>query len=189
VEGRRSIFIQSSTIPRTPVTILAADRVNDLVIMRVPLRPGALVPGLCLASSAARLGDAVFTLGYPHIDLLGTAARYTEGTISATAGLRDDPRTLQVSVPVQAGNSGGPLCTVDGRVIGIVTSKLAAEKVFQWTGDLPQNVNFAVKTICLDALLKSCGRTSAPFVPSSPPANRSDLVDRLQRSVVIVVAE
>lgn len=73
--------------------------------------------------------------------------------ISATSGIQDDRRTYQISVPVQAGNSGGPLIDSEGRVVGIVASKLNAAKVFEWTGDLPQNVNYAVKSSHLHSLI------------------------------------
>ena len=55
---------------------------------------------------------------------------------------------------LQSGNSGGPLIIMDGELVGIVTSKLSATKVFRWTGDLPQNVNYAMKSRFLLHLLE-----------------------------------
>jgi S1-C subfamily serine protease len=52
---------------------------------------------------------------------------------------------MQISVPVQPGNSGGPLVDVSGGVIGMVTSTIAVEAFFKETGTLPQNINWAVK--------------------------------------------
>jgi len=61
----------------------------------------------------------------------------------------------QISVPVQPGNSGGPLLDEDGNLIGVVVSKLGlgAARV---TGDIPQNVNFAVKSAYALPLLVRC---------------------------------
>jgi serine protease Do len=59
--------------------------------------------------------------------------------------LRDSPVNFQISAPVQPGNSGGPLLDQFGDVIGIVVSKLDAVKISGLTGDIPQNVNFAIK--------------------------------------------
>jgi len=62
------------------------------------------------------------------------------------SGLLNDTRYLQISAGVQAGNSGGPLLDTSGDVVGVVSSKLNAIKFAKATGDLPQNINFAVKT-------------------------------------------
>ncbi len=53
--------------------------------------------------------------------------------------------------PVQPGNSGGPLLDRSGNIIGVVVAKLNALKIAQRTGDIPQNVNFAVSLRALKA--------------------------------------
>jgi S1-C subfamily serine protease len=67
--------------------------------------------------------------------------------------LLNDTRHLQISAEVQTGNSGGPLLDTSGNVGGVVSSKLNALKVVKATGDLPQNINFAIKTGALRDLL------------------------------------
>jgi S1-C subfamily serine protease len=52
---------------------------------------------------------------------------------------------MQITAPVQPGNSGGPLVAADGEVVGVVVSKLDATYVADLTGDIPQNVNFAIR--------------------------------------------
>ena len=69
----------------------------------------------------------------------------TSGNVSALAGLGDDAKRLQITAPVQRGNSGGPLLDGAGNVIGVVVSKLDAVRAAKLTGDIPQNVNFAIK--------------------------------------------
>jgi serine protease Do len=69
------------------------------------------------------LGDAVFTIGYPTPDLLGTDPKYTNGTVSALSGLRGDASYPQISVPIQPGHSGGPLINEEGDVIGVVVAR------------------------------------------------------------------
>lgn len=90
-------------------------------------------------------GDKVFTFGYPMVKVLGEAAKYSEGVIASTSGLQGDNSLIQCSVPVQPGNSGGPLLNEKGEVIGIISSTAAPWNWAQITeGALPQNVNWAV---------------------------------------------
>jgi S1-C subfamily serine protease len=64
---------------------------------------------------------------------------------------------LQFSAPVQPGNSGGPLLDLRGAIAGVVVSKLDAIKAAQVTGDIPQNINFAVKTSVVLSFLEAHG--------------------------------
>ena len=77
--------------------------------------------------------------------------------MSALAGLADNSRYIQISAPVQPGNSGGPLLDVSGHLVGIVTAKLDAARVARFTGDIPQNVNFALKAEVARTFLDSKG--------------------------------
>lgn len=70
----------------------------------------------------------------------------TTGVVSSLSGLLNDTRYLQISAAVQPGNSGGPLLDTSGNVVGAVAAKLNALKVVKATGDLPENINFAIKT-------------------------------------------
>jgi hypothetical protein len=62
---------------------------------------------------------------------------------------------MQISAPVQPGNSGGPVIDKSGNIIGVVVSKLDAVRAAELTGDIPQNVNFAVQFSIVMSLLDS----------------------------------
>jgi S1-C subfamily serine protease len=115
---------------------------DDLAILIAPL-PGSPAAFRTLAN--VRPGESVLTYGFPLAGALASAGNVTTGTVTALAGLRDDPGHLQISAPVQPGNSGGPLLDSRGLVVGVVVSKLDALKAAKTTGDIPQNVNFAIK--------------------------------------------
>ncbi len=118
-----------------------------LPLSSIPSGDGRLEPALGLSDAKAySLGEDVFTIGYPLSRLLGNSARMSKGLVSATAGIRDDPKQVQVSAEIQPGNSGGPLLDREGNVLGVIQQTLNPARVQQATGGaLPQNVNFAIK--------------------------------------------
>jgi S1-C subfamily serine protease len=124
-----------------PATLSAMDAINDLALLRADVRPNAVAT----FRLTSRLGEPVEAFGYPFVDLLSTSGNFSLGNISALSGLGDDSRYLQISVPVQPGNSGGPLLDQHGNVVGIVSEKLNAAYVMRTKGEIPENVNFALK--------------------------------------------
>lgn len=156
VKGKSEISLLLSDSRRVRASILKVDAANDLALLQVD-DIDALPPALPIADKPAPLGAKVFTIGYPHPDIMGSQPKLTDGIISALSGLQDDKRTYQITVALQSGNSGGPLINMQGKVVGIVTSKLSAMSVFRWTGDLPQNVNYAMKSSLLLDLLERMG--------------------------------
>lgn len=147
-----SVALRNGTeITARPISI---DRVNDIAILCATKRIES-PKYLPLSSKTEKQGARVFTLGFPHADVLGQKSKLTDGLVSSITGLGDDHRFYQISVPLQAGNSGGPLINLMGGVVGIVTAKLSAVTIYNATGDLPENVNYAVKTAYLKILLDS----------------------------------
>ena len=124
-------------------TVRATDPTNDLALLVVPL-PSDKTAAFSEAADAT-LGEPVILAGYPLSGLLASDLHVTFGNVSALAGLGDDSTRIQITAPVQPGNSGGPLLDESGRVIGIVVSRLNDLSVARATGTIPQNVNFAIK--------------------------------------------
>jgi len=186
IDGLSNLKLVTEKHKKIPVELILADEKNDIAILRITDKKSRL-PSLPLAKTEPRLGSQVFTVGFPHPNLMGTSPKLTSGFINATKGLADDPRTYQVSVPIQSGNSGGPLLNMRGEVIGIITSKLSAKKMFEWTGDFPQNVNYAIKINLLNNLLRkkeiSANNNS---IGSTVDLNLETLADKVIHSVIIV---
>lgn len=152
VEEAKSIVVITS-YGRFYAEVVAKDENNDIAILKVQ---GTGFSSLNIASSSeVKTGDKVFTVGFPNIDVQGTEVKYTEGSISSLSGINNDFRYFQISVPVQPGNSGGPLMDSNGNVIGIVVSKLSDTKMLLYKGTIPQNVNYAVKSSFVLPYLKS----------------------------------
>ena len=154
---------------RIEASLIAHDSTNDLAVIKlsIPLSPGKnsrqgntdLTSCMTKDQGFARfrdsgiiqLGEQVMIAGYPLRGYLSSGLNVSRGEVSALNGPANDCRLFQISAPVQPGNSGGPLLDKSGLVIGIVVAKLNAIKFAKETGDIPQNVNFAVK----GALIKS----------------------------------
>jgi uncharacterized protein len=102
-------------------------------------------------------GEAVIVAGYPLQGLLTSKASVTTGIISALAGPKEDKNLIQITAPVQPGNSGGPLVDARGTVIGVIVSKLNSLTIARATGLLPENINFAIKGDLARALLDKNG--------------------------------
>ena len=124
-------------------TVRAVDAAADLALLKAP--PDTGEAATFSESPRASLGEAVTVAGYPLHGLLSREFNVTSGNVSALAGPGDDAKRLQITAPVQQGNSGGPLLDGAGNVIGVVVSKLDAVRAAKLTGDIPQNVNFAIK--------------------------------------------
>ena len=124
-------------------TLQAVDEARDLALLKTEEGFRNVAP--FRKDIQPKLGEAVTVVGYPLAGVLGTKPTVGFGHVSSTVGLRGDPTQMQISVPIQRGNSGGPVLDHSGNVIGVVVSKLDALKLAQSTGDLAQNVNFAIR--------------------------------------------
>jgi TonB family protein len=154
VDGCTSIRVTTDG-QKKELTIVGADAENDLAVLKLP------APALSVArfreGRIIRPGDSVVVVGFPLHGLLASEANVTTGTLSALAGIRNDTRFLQVTAPVQPGNSGGPLLDQSGNIVGVVESKLNALIIAKATGDIPQNINFAINGAVAKSFLDSHG--------------------------------
>jgi S1-C subfamily serine protease len=141
----------------TPASLLAADRTNDLALIKMALPTPELAQ--FRGSPDIRQGDNVIAVGFPLSNLLspGTSTTLTTGTVSALAGLKSDSRVLQISAPIQPGNSGGPLLDQSGNVVGIASSVMNGVAVAASIGVIPENVNFAIKASVARAFMDANG--------------------------------
>ena len=134
--------------------VAAVDPGNDLALLQIS--PSDSLPVVSFRrEKRVRPGESTIAVGYPLYGLLASNASVTVGNISAVAGINDDTRYLQFTAPVQPGNSGGPLLDERGNLIGIVEGKLNSLDIAKATGDIPQNVNFAIKAEAIRTFLDS----------------------------------
>jgi len=132
----------------TAAQVRGSDARSDLALLGVDL-PG---PSASLRAQRAAVGELVAVAGYPLRGLL-SGFNMTTGTLSSLSGLGGDTRYLQITAPVQPGNSGGPMLDSAGNLMGVVVSKLDAIRLAKITGDMAQNVNFAINVNVLRSFL------------------------------------
>jgi S1-C subfamily serine protease len=144
-----------STRDGKSLQLLSRNASSDLALLQADFKPSDVA--VFRTGPAPKLGDSVVAFGFPLPGLLSSDGNVSAGILSATAGLQNDVRFIQISAPVQPGNSGGPLFDSSGHVIGVVVAKLDAVRVAQITGDVPQNVNFAVHWAEVRAFLDDAG--------------------------------
>lgn len=149
--------------------IVALDPQNDLAILKVEGWKGRYL-GLNSSSEVTQTSP-VMAAGFPDPTVLGRNPKVTTGIVNALSGVRDDPRYIQISAPVQPGNSGGPLLSETGRVIGVVAAGLNSMDRMTHGGYLPQSVNYAIKADLIFPLLKTASISLPKFgarVPVGP---------------------
>lgn len=162
--------------------VLAASEKWDIAILKAPIEN---TPFVRIADSkAVKLGDEVFTIGFPMVLNQGFSPKFSKGNIASENGLRDDPDQFQISLAVQPGNSGGGLFNAKGEVVGIVSGSMNKIKSLIEDGFIPENVNYAVKSNRAEPFLS--------FIETELPDFDSEIESPVQRatsaSVIIAAA-
>jgi S1-C subfamily serine protease len=143
------VFTNDSSALTFSAKILLLDKNNDVALLSInddKFKGFNSIPyGI---SDKAAIGSDAYTIGFPLNNVMGIAYKVTNGIVSSTSGIDDDLRYYQITVPLQPGNSGGPLFDKNGNVIGITSAKLNEKAV----GTSVENVNYAIKSAYLSNL-------------------------------------
>jgi len=157
---------------RLDAHLVRKDDTNDLALLRVSTRQ-APAHARFRSGAPVRAGDDIVVAGFPLPTVLQNGLNITTGNVSAMTGLGGNTALLQITAPVQPGNSGGPLLDLSGNVVGVIVSKLDAQRIARVTGDIPQNVNFAIQGAIARLFLESSGLR----VPEAPAAREARAAD------------
>ncbi len=180
-EKNATVWLQGN---RIETDVICNDKDKDLALLKPKSTLTAPVEPLRIDyDSPAKMGQEVYTIGFPLSAMLGKSPRLTKGLVSSTVGFKDNADQLQVSVEVQPGNSGGPLLDMNGRVLGVLQSTLNPLAVLQRTGGtLPQNVNFAAKAQLVKTFLDAC----PVKIPPASKISHAQPFDIVKNSIVQV---
>lgn len=185
VDGCREILVKNKLF-ESNADIVSTDKSNDFALLK--LRSATNLSHASLRSADVDLGEDVIVVGYPMRDFLGEGLKATTGNISGTTGVANDTRMFQVTAPIQAGNSGGPLLDKSGNVVGVVSSSLNEGMIASLTGSLPQNVNFAIKASMLDIFLNNA-RLAPNYGDNDLNLKNKSVVKKAEEFTVMVVCK
>ncbi len=165
---------------KSEATVFALDPKNDLAILKTEKPNNTSL--LFRAGKGIRIGHEVIVLGYPLGELLGSGIKLTTGDVSSMTGVLNDVTSMQITAPVQPGNSGGPLLDKSGNVVGVIYSRV--EKSL--SGRSVQNVNLAIKSNVAQMFLDT-NSVDYDVAMSKSKKNVADIVDDVKGSIVQVV--
>jgi S1-C subfamily serine protease len=161
------------------------DKVNDLALVQVQ---GAVTDFARIASDPGKLrqGEDIVVFGFPLNAVLSSGGNLTPGIVSALTGLGNNTNQIQITAPIQPGSSGSPVLSKKGDVVAVVSMKLSDAKMAQATGQVGQNVNFAVSGQTLKTFLdthKVKYSTSGFF---SLEKGTADLADEARKWTLVI---
>jgi regulator of sirC expression with transglutaminase-like and TPR domain len=133
----RPITVQLGTKLYPVTTVYASDRTLDLALLKIDAKG---LPALELGDSdKLEDGQGIVALGHPR----GLKHSVVSGVVSGRQKI-EGQTMIQLAIPIEAGNSGGPLLDLQGRVQGVVTLR----------SQVTANLGFATPVNALKALLK-----------------------------------
>lgn len=177
IEGADSVSVTCHSGGSGKAEVIKVDPSNDLALLKIDFSTSGF---LSVGDVDLKVGQKVFTLGYPVPEILGANVKYSEGVVSSLSGLMGAASLLQITTPIQPGNSGGPLLNEQGELVGIITSTAAVSAFMRYTGTLPQSVNWAVKSGYMKPLLSG--------IDSIPQKVLLDVIDQTQDSLCMVTS-
>ena len=170
------------TVDEAPATVIEKDSDFDLALLKTEMAANKSIASF--SAAPARLNSDVTVVGYPYAGLLG-GLNVTRGSVSSLKGLGGNPTTMQITAPVQMGNSGGPLVGNSGEIVGVIVSKIDALKFADATGDLPQSVNYAIRGEIAKLFLSQNG-VNPSLILSQDPIEPTELATKAESYTVYI---
>ena len=166
VSGADSIYLQNNKGESYKAQVIHSDAANDLAILLIEdvnFKRGKALP-YTFKTGASDLGEDIYTIGFPRDE-----AVYGQGYLSSATGYAGDTIAYQISIPVNPGNSGGPVMDTKGNVIGIISGKQRGI----------DGAAFAIKT---KSILKALDEIPADSLQGQVKLNKKNMLSGLSRT-------
>ena len=168
VNKARNIIVENGKGEQFYANPVYVDQATDLAILKIVDTAFHKVTSIpyTIRKTQADVGEQIFTLGYPREEIV-----YGEGYLSSKSGYSGDTTAYQVTIPVNPGNSGGPVLNKNGEVIGIISSK-------QTNAD---GVVFAIKSKNIYNALDEIKKDEPIKLPSGASLKNLDRVQQIKK--------
>lgn len=190
IEDSKEVLIESSisgAVEEYSAEVVKVDSKIDLAILKITdpkFKPFSEVH-FNFNIDPSPIGTTAYAFGYPYGSVLGSEIKFTNGAISSNTGIFDDISRCQISAPIQPGNSGGPVFDDKCNLIGISVESLNKSLFTE-----SENVNFAIKSIYLKALIDVLPQTiSLPDYKKDMNKSTIEKVSEIKKYVVKVVTK
>tara|TARA_Y100000588_G_C14257682_1_gene926249 strand:- start:1162 stop:2649 length:1488 start_codon:yes stop_codon:yes gene_type:complete len=165
--------------------LIKTDPANDIALLKIKAQT---TPLYLNSQKRPEIGQSVFTIGFPNRRNLGAASTYTAGKVSSLFGLKNDPRLLQLSAPIQPGNLGGALVDEHGTTIGIINFSMEYRKPNKLAENLNLNIKHALKATHIKQFLATVPLVQACLPRSNTPAaSYSAAIELTQRATAFIL--
>ncbi|MEI6347912.1 MAG: trypsin-like peptidase domain-containing protein [Bacteroidota bacterium] len=160
-------------------TVIQKDEQNDLAILKIKdtLFNIGEIKYAFSETGTFNVGAGVFTIGFPYaLSGMGKDAKYTDGKVSAKTGYNGAINSFQTSIPVQPGNSGGPIFNDKGQLVGVLNAKFSSA----------DNVSYAIKLNNLKSLFDLLPETPMPSNNKLETLSMEEKIKVLSTFVVLI---
>jgi serine protease Do len=120
VNGADSVYVQNADGESFHTKVIYTEPQYDVAILEIndsTFKNLGAIP-YSFKKAKSDLGENVYTLGYPGDDI-----KFGPGALTASSGFRGDTTEYEIYIPVNPGNSGGPLLDEKGNIIGVINGK------------------------------------------------------------------
>ena len=159
--------------------VLVEDANNDVALLQVIGEND--IACLPFSRNQPALGDKIWVIGFPLVGMVNREPRLADGVVSGLSGLEGNPTRIQISAPLNPGSSGSPILNDAYQVIGVASEKLSDWHAMQATGNVPQGMNFGVRSRYIELLFEQLEQN-----PNNDECSAGSLQDAIAATSLVV---
>ncbi len=145
IENSKKLFVRNGLGELKKAKVLKVSENDDIAVLELETPFNKQYSQNFSGKLQIKPGQKVFVMGYPLVDILGeNKPSISQGIVSKDSGMYDDPGFFQITAKLNSGNSGGPIFSKEGNILGIAVMKLDKSLMLQESGMIPEDVNFGI---------------------------------------------